>query len=382
MMARFRKPLILLAKLAVTVGLLGWVVSRAHWHDYAVAPDGREVRVLDHQPGRLLVATADGPKWRPAGPFQPLQGRVVRPGLAAALTHLRPGPFALAAVVLLAQVTLMGVRWWYLMRFQRVGVGLWATVRLMFIGQFFNFFLPGSTGGDVIRAYLVTRRTGRRAVAVATVLLDRFVGLAGMALLAGVMTLVTWGRPETRRAAEAVGITVLVIAAAGLVLFSRRTARLLRLDRLLARLPRREAFRAALGTFQDLPRSPGPAAVAGAMTIGVHLLLAAGIALMGLALGLPRGLVPVGHYFLFVPVIYIVAAIPVSIGGLGVIEGMYLVFFAQSSGADSSQVLAMALLARFTPMALSLPGLAFWLAERGARRAAPEPEARAPGGAP
>ena len=100
------------------------------------------------------------------------------------------------------------------------------------------------------------------------------------------------------------------------------------------------------------------------MTLGVHLLLPAGIAAMGAALGLPT---PAVLYFLFVPVIYILAAVPVSIGGLGVVESMYIVFFAQGGRADSSLVLAVALLARLTPMLLSLPGLVFWLVERAAR---------------
>ena len=65
------------------------------------------------------------------------------------------------------------------------------------------------------------------------------------------------------------------------------------------------------------------------------------------------------------PVIYILAAIPVSIGGLGLVEGMYVLFFAGGPGADSSALLALALLARLTPMLLSLPGLVFWLGEKG-----------------
>lgn len=325
-LGRLRKPLILLVKLAVTSALLWWVLSEVRWRD--------------------------------------LGGTLAKANVAL---------FLLAAAALAGQLTLMGVRWWYIMRFQALAVGLGDTIRLMFVGHFFNFFLPGSTGGDVIRAYLVTKRTDSRTVAVATVLLDRFAGLAGMALLAGVMTLVTWASPQARRAALAVGITVAIIVAAGLVMFSRRVGRALRLDALLDRLPRSRNLRIAMQTLRDLPRSPRTAAAVAAMTVGVHLLLAGGIACLGAALGLP---VPVRLYFLFVPVIYILAAIPVSIGGLGVVEGMYVVFFAQSAGVDSSPVVALSLLARLTPMLLSLPGLVFWLAERGARR----PEAQAKGG--
>ena len=379
MLGRLRKLIVLLLKLAVTAGLLWWVLSGVRWHDHAVdRATGREHRVLDARPGQVQVQTGAGPQWRPVGQFQALGGRVVRVGLAAALMGLRGAVFAAAAALLAVQLTLMGVRWWYLMRFEGLGVGLGATVRLMFIGHFFNFFLPGSTGGDVIRAYLVTRRTAARTVAVATVLLDRFAGLAGMAFLAGAMTLITWGSPQTRQAATAVGVTMLVIVSAGLVLFSRRIGRAIRLDALIDRLPRRQNLRIAIDALRELPRSPKAVAAVGTMTLGVHLLLAGGIATLGAALGLP---VPAHLYFLFIPVIYILAAIPVSIGGLGVVEGMYVLFFAPYPGVDVSAVLALALLARFTPMLLSLPGLVCWLTERGGRENAAEDGPARDGGA-
>ena len=371
MIARVKKLLVLCLKLAVTAGVLWWVLTAVHWHDYVVTADGRSLRVLDQQGGRVLVATDAGSQWRPAEQFEPIGGQFVRPGMPGVLAGVRLPAYLPAAGLLAAQLTLMGVRWWYLLRFQGIDIALPATVRLMFIGHFFNFFLPGATGGDLLRAYLVAKRTTDRTVAVATVLLDRFVGLAGMALLAGAMTLATWSSPQARRAALAVGVTVGVLVAAGLVLFSRRVGGWVRLDRLLDALPRSANLRLALGSLRQLPRSPRAVATVAAMTLGVHLLLAGGIACMGRALALPVG---VGLYFLFVPVIYILAAIPVSIGGLGVVEGMYIVFFASAAGGERGPILALALLARLTPMLLSLPGLVFWLTERG--------PARPPSGAP
>jgi len=183
-----------------------------------------------------------------------------------------------------------------------------------------------------------------------------------MAFLAGAMTLATWGSPQARRAALAVGATLAIILAAGLVMFSSRVGRALRLDALLDRLPRKENLRIAVRTLRGLPRSPRTAAAVAVMTLGVHLLLAGGIACLGAALELP---VPLRLYFLFVPVIYILAAVPVSIGGLGVVEGMYVLFFGPWAEAGASAVLALALLARITPMLLSVPGFVFWLAGRG-----------------
>ena len=358
---RLTKAATFLAKLAVTGVLIWWVLSGVWWHDHVIDADDVAHRVLDVRDGQVQVETLGGAVWRSESDFQSAEGQVVRPGMGRVLGRLRAGWFLLAAAAFCGQLTLMGVRWWYLMRRESLGVGLWRTVRLMYVGHFFNFFLPGATGGDVIRAVLVTRHTRGRTVAVATVLLDRFVGLAGMGFLAGAMALVTWRFEQTRRAAGAVGIIVAVIVAAALVLFSRRVGRAVGLDKLLARLPRAENFRIAIGTLRRLPRSPRAAGVVAAMTVGVHLLLTAGIACLGQALRLTT---PVELYLLYVPVIYILAAVPVSIGGLGLVEGMYVLFFAAGPWADSSAVLALALLARLTPMLLSLPGLVFWLSRK------------------
>jgi glycosyltransferase 2 family protein len=89
--------------------------------------------------------------------------------------------------------------------------------------------------------------------------------------------------------------------------------------------------------------------------------LFAAVACLGQSLGLH---VPFYQYCLFVPVIATLATLPISIGGLGVVEGMYVYFFGGAGGAMSAPVLALALLVRFAPMLLALPGAAFWLRER------------------
>jgi uncharacterized protein (TIRG00374 family) len=62
-------------------------------------------------------------------------------------------------------------------------------VRLGLVGFFYNTCLPGAVGGDLIKATFIAREQSRRTVAVATVIVDRLVGLWGLvwvvALLGG-----------------------------------------------------------------------------------------------------------------------------------------------------------------------------------------------------
>ena len=371
-MVKPRKVLLFCVKLAVTVGVLIWVVSKIHWHDYAVTTGGQAVRVFESADGRLRVASDSGTTWRSVSEFEPLEGQVVRPGFAAALGGIRVPVYLLGAALFVVNLTGMGVRWWYLLRFGDIRVTLGRSTRLMFVGQFFNFFLPGSTGGDLLRAYLVTKETKKRTVALAILFLDRFIGLAGLSLLAGVGTLLSWGRLHDPMVPRVVGLIVLGVVAAGVVVFSRGVGRLLRLERIIRRLPRRENLSRAVETAYTLGESPGTLLAAFAVTAVIHLSFVAGVAAVGSALGLP---IPLYLYVVFLPVIYIIGSVPVSIAGLGVIEGLYIVLFCGASSVAASSVLALALLARLTPMAVSLPGLFFWWTTgRGTPPTEPAPE--------
>ena len=90
------------------------------------------------------------------------------------------------------------------------------------------------------------------------------------------------------------------------------------------------------------------------LTLSAQTFFFGAIALVGSALARAEPLAPWYAFFIYVPLIYIIGAVPITPGGVGVVEGAYLTFFAAS---PVSQVLALALLARLIPIFWSLPGL-------------------------
>jgi uncharacterized protein (TIRG00374 family) len=102
-------------------------------------------------------------------------------GLANALERpINVQPLLLAITLCLGSVLLTFVRWYVLVRAQGLPFTLPNAFRLGSIGFALNTFLPGSVGGDIIKATCIAREQSRRTVAVATVLLDRAIGLAGL----------------------------------------------------------------------------------------------------------------------------------------------------------------------------------------------------------
>jgi len=79
------------------------------------------------------------------------------------------------------------------------------------------------------------------------------------------------------------------------------------------------------------------------------------------------------YYFVFFPLVWVIAAIPVSIAGIGILEGGVVFLFVQFAGADPLDVATLALCQRLTWVVGSIPGLIVHL--RGSHRVVlPPPE--------
>ncbi len=87
---------------------------------------------------------------------------------------------ALAFVFFAAAVPITMVRWWVLVRAQDLPFSLGNAFRLGYLSFFFSTILPGSVGGDLVKAAGIARGQSRRTVAVATVVMDRLIGLWGL----------------------------------------------------------------------------------------------------------------------------------------------------------------------------------------------------------
>ncbi|KKM06511.1 hypothetical protein LCGC14_1743250 [marine sediment metagenome] len=327
MNAKLRKTLILVAKLAVAAGLLTYLfVAKFHWYDYTAVINGRE---------------------------QLCQG------LRSTVMAANAGLLAVSFVIFIIPVFFMAARWWYLMRLQQIRLGYWEAVRLTFLGQFFCYIVPGMVSGDLIKAYYVIKHTDRKAAAVVSIFLDRAMGLLGFAIVPLVvmaLVIVSGGdRSRLGLPALAVGIVLAAMTLCLAVLLSRRFRHMLRLDKLMALSSFLHRHTAMVSQAADLYRRR-PSALLGALGItfvGQGMFITA-ILLAGKAL-VPQ--IPWHHYVLYVPLIYIIAAVPITPGGLGVVEWAYCQFLVAGAVAKEP-VLALALLARAAQMFCGLPGIA------------------------
>jgi uncharacterized protein (TIRG00374 family) len=101
--------------------------------------------------------------------------------------------FAAVGACGVAVVSIQFVRWYFLVRALDLPFTMGNAFRLGLVGGFYNAFLPGSVGGDLVKAYFIAKDSpGRRAAAVATVLADRLIGLFGLLWFSAVIGGAFW----------------------------------------------------------------------------------------------------------------------------------------------------------------------------------------------
>jgi len=205
-------------------------------------------------------------------------------------------------------------RWWVILRHQQLAIRLWTTVRICLIGAFFNQLLPSSIGGDVARAWYVYRQGSSKRVSVISVLVDRIYGmllLACLAILAFPVLVYFSLRHDALLAIAA------LVTAASLALIA-----VFWLDALPAWLQRPALIR-HLGSLSRATRAIASDRQAILPVLGLSLFIHA-ITIMA-TLVLLASVAPQHNLLLcaaLVPVITLMAMIPISIAGWGVRESI------------------------------------------------------------
>jgi len=276
-------------------------------------------------------------------------------------------PILLASFLLYTLVQIISTfRWRSLLRAERIELSLWRLILLNFEGSFFSLMLPTLIGGDIVRGYQISRFTQRHEASVASILVERLSGYAAINVIAGLALIFAY--PHLRDPGliwlTAVSMAGLATIIAGLLN--------IRLQSFLYRVLHAaglERFEGALERLYQAIRRYWAHRQALLTALGLSFFLQSVIILVFYLISLSLNLaVPLGYFFLFVPLISLVSMAPVSIAGLGIREGSAVYLFAKV-GLDSAGALSLSLL-WFTVTALchGLGGIVFLLGhpDRGA----------------
>ena len=245
--------------------------------------------------------------------------------IVQSLARERPSFFLATIVLYLAGQVMSAYRWILLARLSGLAGRARDYLTYYFIGMFTNLFVPGLIGGDAARAAYLGLRPRRMGEAVASVVADRGVGLTALFWFAAVtaLTVSSVHLPSTMvNVAVAIGSVSLLgfIAAPILVTPIRR-------------------LRGRLGqiTRPLIPYCQNPLGLI--IPLALSLLLQASLAVCQYLLALGMGLdVPLSAVMLVVPMANVAASLPLTLNGLGVREGAYVLLFGMAGVAHQDAV--------------------------------------------
>jgi len=277
--------------------------------------------------------------------------------------------FAMYGVVELISAT----RWQILLRVQGFHLSFRRVLSLTLIGVFFNFFIPGGTGGDAVKMfYLVQETPGRRGTAILSVVVDRLIGLFALVVFAGTLIAMKWtwlrSAPELER-----WIYLAVATLGGCVLFLATTFLISGLGlvhNLPTRMPGRDKIAELAMAYNVYGKAWLPSAAAFLLSFGAHVGYFGVFYCAIRALGSSGMQIPkLAEFFAVMPIIGTITSLPISIGGVGVREHLFQEFMGSLFAATQGVSVAISSAGYFLTLAWGLVGGLVYLCYRPSEHA-------------
>ena len=259
-----------------------------------------------------------------------------------------------AALILFSSTMLQTLRWSIILRNFDLHVRYLQLFKIVLIGCFFNLFLPSSVGGDFFRAYYLGKheKTGM-PVAATTTLIDRISGISALLIL-GLFCSFFSSQSLGGIPIRLIFIGIFVIFATGIFMFFHPGLHRL-LERILVRIK-------ATGLAERTPpiyegtsrfRKNIPDVL---LTTGLSLVIQfISISSVWVAAKAMHIDAPFLLFLIFVPLINVAVAIPLTINGVGLREGMYFLLFSQI-GVPMEASITLSLVTMVLYFAMALPG--------------------------
>jgi glycosyltransferase 2 family protein len=279
--------------------------------------------------------------------------------LEIALQH--PWLLLTALLLLLVVPFTLAFRWRLFLRSRRYDVPFRHVLGLTFTAVFFDTLMPGGTA-DVVRGYLFDRhfQPTRRASAAMTVLIDRFVGVTALVLLAvGALALYSHtalGHDLARAIGWSAALVLLLFLAGFGFLASEKTSGRCIVTAVVQRFPRASLLLHLFDAANTDGGNFSPMVQGLCWSVLGHGLVVFAFALLYFSLGETE--LSVSDFLFLVPVGLFIAQVPIAPAGIGVGHAAFFSLFALRGSQVGAAAFSLYTLVRFVS---SLPGLVYFL---------------------
>lgn len=228
---------------------------------------------------------------------------------------LNPWAWVAALALSIVAQSLCSVRWWTLAQALGIRASVARMWRLFAEGSFFSLCLPSSIGGDVVKIFRLSPTKSGRVLAALSIAADRVAGLIAV-LIIGLAAM----------SGRALGVSSVMTLAIGAVFLLGACAAvwlgMAIMRRVHASLSREGRLAKLLQPLVPYQNRPGVLVAAIGQSIVVQLINASTLLALGWGLGLD---IPAVAYFSVAPLVALATALPLSINGVGIREGLIVV---------------------------------------------------------
>lgn len=220
-------------------------------------------------------------------------------------------------------------------------ISLWESYRYYLAGMFYNNIFPTAIGGDLVRIFMINKKAGQFYLVSSTVFMERLCGLFATLILSLSAALVLYVTRQYTVYMLYLIVVAILFALAILLLFSTRFHILIRKLLVLLHLERFFAFiEEFIRVVQEYRNNRFLLMEMMVWSILFQLSDIIAAYLFSLLIGFKVSFL---FFLLFIPLVYIITLLPISINGLGLRENA-LVFLFSGVGAAGHQALLLSIL--------------------------------------
>ncbi len=244
--------------------------------------------------------------------------------LFAALTHTSYVFLLLGLLIGVVASLVSAYQWQNLLQAEQISVGIMRLCKLYLIGIGFSHFLPTGMGGDVVKAFYVGRASGNYAGSASAIVMTRLTGYFGMQLVAFSALLLFHNGITRSIVVWAILLSLLVGSMiGGVVLLTTLLPKVLNRSWMKYRI-----FASAIPVGEALIATIQRPRLLGSVTsVGVVFWVLSVLDYYMYANALHMH-VPLYFYFIAIPIVSLVAFLPITINGFGLRESAFVYIFA------------------------------------------------------
>ena len=247
-------------------------------------------------------------------------------------------------------------RWHVLLKVQKIQLSVPRLSGLFLIGMFYNQFLPGGTGGDIIKSYYLLKETSdKKAGALLAVVFDRFIGLVALVAITGTLISLRYNfLAQTTDTRRLLWVLLFLLGASIAALLSTFVISGFNLfHQLPERFPGREKLIEISAAYHLYARHWRATLLAFGASLIAHLATFGTFFCAAYALG---AAVPVVNFFAVMPIERTISALPISFAGIGLREKVLQIMLNGLCGVPEATAILIGSLSFLIILICCLPG--------------------------